>query len=353
MLTCIDPSMRSESHTEEDDIADVLSVAEPHGGRLANRGIVARMSSTVSIGDVAVAVDGPDRLQPAIEAMFGACPPTGDPPRIRVDISTAQLDVPGRRPDASLNDIERWFDLSGATARHASGAVGRRRGETVSVWVPPDTGDPVRSFRLATQYPLIDALGLYGRHALHAALIERNGHAILAAGGTGAGKSTFAFAAAVDRWSVLGDDVALIAIDNGLRAWGFPKSLNIPADVLGPVPREAVRIVGDRRERWTVPSSGRFRHGACTLSHLVLLGHSVGDARFTTVSPTPLLLKQLALSLGVGALRGDPKAVFRVAGALARTSTYRFEHDRDKARRPAAVRSFLRHLDLAGPSGVG
>ena len=57
---------------------------------------------------------------------------------------------------------------------------------------------------------------------------------VVAVGGTGAGKSTLAYAASRHEWTVLSDDLTFVAGDGGdqLVAWGLPKPLNIPGDLM-------------------------------------------------------------------------------------------------------------------------
>ena len=60
----------------------------------------------------------------------------------------------------------------------------------------------------------------FDRHPLHAAAIERDGHAVLLAGASGTGKSTLAYLANQSGLNVLGDDHVWVQLEPRLRIWG-------------------------------------------------------------------------------------------------------------------------------------
>ncbi len=77
---------------------------------------------------------------------------------------------------------------------------------------------------------------------LHAAVLERNGQALIMPGDPGAGKSTLTAALMLDGWRLLSDEIALIDRDDGLLyALARPVSLkNASIDIIRAHSREAV-----------------------------------------------------------------------------------------------------------------
>ena len=131
---------------------------------------------------------------------------------------------------------------SAATARRVGAfraSPARRHGDDIRVGGPaPHVGasdldtaiDLATAFRRSVQHVLADALAEHDRHTLHAASIRHGEHVVVAVGGTGAGKSTLAYAGSRHEWTVLSDDLTFVAGDGGdqLVGWGLPKPLNIP-----------------------------------------------------------------------------------------------------------------------------
>ena len=106
---------------------------------------------------------------------------------------------------------------------------------------------------MTAQFPLVDALRFHDRHVLHAAAVEREGQAVVVLGGSGAGKSTFAYAAAHAGWGIVTDDLCIVEAGDGVYVTGFPKPVNVPSDVLAATPVDAARLAGDARDRWALP----------------------------------------------------------------------------------------------------
>ncbi|MEP6297535.1 MAG: hypothetical protein ABJ382_09410 [Ilumatobacter sp.] len=195
-------------------------------------------------------------------------------------------------------------------------------------------------------------MSLQGRYPLHAAVLAADGHALLAAGPTGAGKSTFAAAALRSGWLAFGDDLAFLGhgADGEIRVWALPKALNIPTDAMEHIPSDGQRIDDDARNRWRLPAAGRLTPGSAVLAGIVIVDHSGGAAAWMRLGDSPTLLKRFALSLGIGRLSGDLREIFRLSGAMARMPVYEYLHDRDPTQRAAAVDEFLATI---GPSLTG
>ncbi len=88
----------------------------------------------------------------------------------------------------------------------------------------------------------------YAHHflTLHAAVLERNGRAVLLPGEPGAGKSTLTAALSLSGWRLLTDETALVDLDSGL-VWPLARPVNLKndsIDIIQAFSREAV--FGDR-----------------------------------------------------------------------------------------------------------
>ncbi len=76
------------------------------------------------------------------------------------------------------------------------------------------------------------ALGHKRHLLLHAAAVERGGKAVLMTGNSGAGKSTLAALLGERGWRFLGDEFALVDLDDG-RIHPFPRPVSLKNEALG------------------------------------------------------------------------------------------------------------------------
>lgn len=82
------------------------------------------------------------------------------------------------------------------------------------------------------------ALG-YRRHLLlHAASIERDGRAVLMTGVSGAGKSTLSMLLGEAGWRLMGDEFALLDVDDG-RLHAFPRAISLKNQAIALAPSAA------------------------------------------------------------------------------------------------------------------
>ena len=70
------------------------------------------------------------------------------------------------------------------------------------------------------------ALGERRYLLLHAGVVERDGRALILTGESGAGKSTLAALLSLRGWRLLGDEFALLGLDDGLL-WPFPRPVSL------------------------------------------------------------------------------------------------------------------------------
>jgi hypothetical protein len=303
------------------------------------------MKRRVDIAGISVEVAARDASRwEAVEVLFGDCLGSSEPPALVVEHQVSAPDLPDSPADETSSELEVWLDPEGVAARHSSGACARRFGDRIVVggWTPGI--ESVRAFRMATQPPLIDALGHHGRHTLHAASLERDGSAILVLGGSGAGKSTFAFAGSQGGWRIITDDLSLVGVNDVAHVSGLPKPVNVPSDALDSPPEGSRLLPNDERQRWALPSSAIAARGKYPVRAVVMLGHSADAAEVTETPASPARLERLIASLPLGAMPSAVRAFFPVAARLSRLPAYTYMHPFEPAERMPAVVDLLRAL---------
>jgi hypothetical protein len=108
---------------------------------------------------------------------------------------------------------------------------------------------------------------------LHAAVLERNGHALIMPGDPGAGKSTLTAALMLDGWRLLSDEIALIDRDDGLL-YGLarPVSLkNASIDIIRAHSAEAV--LGDAARDTHKGTVAHLRPSSLSLENIAVPAH--------------------------------------------------------------------------------
>jgi hypothetical protein len=304
------------------------------------------MERRVSIAgiSVSVAADDDDRWGP-VDALFGHCEPTDQAPMIWVRHTTTPVDVPARPANLVEADVEYWLDDAGVATRTRFGTIGRRIGDVVEVGGPLGP-DPTRAFRAATQLALIDALSRHGRYVVHAATVVRDDRATMVFGDSGSGKSTFAFGAQQAGWDLVADDLSVLVRDAArIVVSGFPKPINVPADVLDRPPADARQIPGDERGRWVVPPSAATARGPFAVETVVHVGHAAGALATTSLAPSAGNVRELLAAHPLSVMPHAMRDFFPMAAQLSRVATYRFLHADDSSVRLAAVGQFLDQLD--------
>jgi hypothetical protein len=285
-----------------------------------------------------VQADGADLWQP-VEVLFSGCIPSVAEPEITIRHGPTPPAVPDRPPTWCVPELAVWLEADGVAARHASGATGRRFDDQIIVGgSDPSDSDPARAFRLVTQLPLIDALARHGRHAMHAAAVERDGDAVLVLGDSGAGKSTLAYAGSQGGWRIVADDLSLVGIDGVARVSGLPKPVHVPGNLLTLPPAGSRRLPDDERERWSLPPTAIAARGRYPIAAVVMLAHSTGRASAVEVPPSPTRLQMLIGSLPLAGLPHVVQAFFPIAAAVSRLPMWTYTHPaRVEERVPAGI----------------
>jgi hypothetical protein len=187
---------------------------------------------------------------------------------------------------------------------------------------------------------------------LHAAAVERHGHAALVFGGSGAGKSTFAFGAGQNGWRIIADDLTVAALEGeAVHVTGFPKPLNVPTEVLHERPEDGAPIPFDERRRWSLPPDAAAARGRYPVSTVVWVGHGAIGDRTDPLPPAPDRLRDVLAAHPLGVLTRVMRSFFPLAGRLSRLPAFRFEHHSDSRHRVAAVGAFLDEVARSGMPG--
>ncbi len=138
------------------------------------------------------------------------------------------------------------------------------------IWRPQarfflDESSPFKPLPLSQAYPLFEwglnwCIAQHGHRYLmvHAAVVERDGHALILPGEPGAGKSTLAAALTLCGWRLLSDEFALISPDSGLVT-PLPRPVSLK--------NESIELI---RNRFPEAVLGRATHDTSkgTVAHL-------------------------------------------------------------------------------------
>lgn len=295
------------------------------------------MTYTVAVAGIPIGVRAsrPDDLA-TLERVLGGCPrlPDDTPLTHHLSWGATPLRLPGREPDLRTVDSRFWLDGSGSTAAHQSGIAGSLVDDDVRIGGRSDDDEPLRPLRIAMQLPLAQLLGRRQRHVVHGALVRRRQQAVLILGDSGSGKSTAAFAAAAAGWEVLADDLSVLERRGSeVVAWGFPKPLHVPGELLDDVPPDAEPIPDDRRRRVAFPAPVSQASTECPVLGVVFVDHSLDRAQLAETALGAAWVRALLRSFLVGATDWGSRQVFTTATALSRLPSIRLLHDADPDRR--------------------
>ncbi|HWM18854.1 MAG TPA: hypothetical protein VNO51_04150 [Ilumatobacteraceae bacterium] len=281
----------------------------------------------------------------AVDALFAGCADSSQTPHLRLRFDQVPPTVPARPPTLSYTGIDVWLGGDGAACRSAAGVAAVRQGDDIVVGGPMDdwraSGSAIdphldlqSAFRRSVQHVLADALAEHGRHTLHAASIRYRDHVVVALGGTGAGKSTLAYAASRRGGTVLSDDLTFLAGDDShLVAWGLPKPLNLPGDLVGEDHSASEVIPQDARNRVRVPLERSLLEDPGHAAVLLLVAHAPAAGYVQRIEPGPSLLKTVLPSFPLAPDPDRMRELFPIAAALSRLPTWALFHDADPARR--------------------
>ena len=310
------------------------------------------MRRVMYVAGLPVGLEAADGGVPAVELLFKACPHADETALVEIEVTDDAPTRPGRPPDVpDPEHVDLWFEPDGLVVFERLGLGAVASGTTIRAGGPDGDG---RSWRLVVQYALVDALARLGRHAVHAAAFARDGVAVLALGGAGAGKSTLAYAAWRNGWDVLTDDIVwLHTAGAGVAAAGFPKPLAAPVELMGGrPPAGAVAIAGDARGRWILPIDAVTAGPPVPLVGVVQVTHSGGDAELAHAPSGPALLAAVMRSHPLVPAGRVARGFFPVAAATSRLPTVELRHDAAASRRAERAGALLDEALVLFRAGV-
>lgn len=208
-------------------------------------------------------------------------------------------------------------------------------GHALAVVTPSFAAD-----ELALRYQVLECLALLlvynqDRLPIQAGAITRGNHTILLLGASNSGKSTLSYAALRCGFSLLAEEGVALSSNDGLRFWGNPWRLHLPADAPRFFPELAHsapqrhpngkwRIILDSTEHF--PDQLRLSANEATLC--ILDHHARMDSRLEPIAPAEILQQ---LTQRTGSLYDLWPLPAPVAQTLAAQGGYRLTMGRDLA----------------------
>lgn len=249
---------------ESGDSDQAASPAAGWGPRDVLRG------ASVDLAGVSVGLWATDAVRArAIHEMLGCMERSDSEPEAELRFVRYPLPLPAREANETQGALRLWHDEH--TAVSALGTWVSGRAEEGKGVIGGDLPSLAGAFRSLAPFVLADLLANRGRFLLHAGAVEREGRGVLVLGDSGAGKSSFVFAAQQAGWSVLSDDLVIMrAGQAGPMMSGVFKGLVVPTELA--VDSKAVATAGDQRNRVRLPFTA-WRRGWSGVSGVVLVGH--------------------------------------------------------------------------------
>jgi hypothetical protein len=192
-------------------------------------------------------------------------------PVVSLRLGAVPRPAPPRPPDDERFGRRLWL-LPGGAQVAAGDDVGLVvRGDRAEGWL--GEGGDAESFEPLVGLALCWLLAREGRYLLHGAAVALDGHAIIALGHSGAGKSSLGLAALDGGLELLTDDLAVVEPRGGeLLVHGVHQAPAPPRE-LGGALLDGTTGRGDHRQRARL-DVGLLTPGPRTLTGVVLVGHS-------------------------------------------------------------------------------
>jgi hypothetical protein len=248
----------------------------------------------VDVAGVAIAVCASDdaRRASVLDALAGF-PEIDGVAVASIAVDAARVEVPDAPPQAEELGFRFWV-ADGIVASASSGIV-RVAGDRAAIHVSDDADLDVVEGLVAIALAWL--LAPRARYLVHGAAIARDGIGYLVLGESRAGKSTLAAGALEAGWSVLSDDLVVLAPDDdGVRLFGVHRDPAIPIELGGPVVEHGRPLDGPRQR--ALLDRAVLTAGAADLAGTIVVAHA--DEASGTVCPAsgrrvvPLLLKSFA-----------------------------------------------------------
>jgi hypothetical protein len=229
---------------------------------------------------------------------FGRLPETSAPADLSIVAEDMALTPPPQPPTMHDGPITRWEGLGADLVLwHEQGSGAWLRDDTLLLGIsaPPD-----RRWRVL-RHLVFSALSWFferrGVLILHAAMVARDGEAVLLVGPTGAGKSTAAVAALLDGWEMHSDDLAVVRPGpDGPLCCGIPKRPSVDPDLAPLLGIGLEPLPDDGRGRRMLPADA-LSVGERLLRAVVSLGHDRGEGVVEPLAPDECLAVVVPASL--------------------------------------------------------
>ena len=287
----------------------------------------------VDVAGVAIALHvSEDARGAAVVDALAGFPLTDAVPLASITVDATPAVEPEAPPRAEELGFKVWW-LDGEVVAAASNALVRVSGAEAALHVSDGGLEPVEGL---VSIALAWLLAPHERYLVHGAVIARDGVGYLVLGESRAGKSTLAAGALEAGWSVLSDDLAVIAPeDDGIRLFGVHRDPAIPIELGGPVVAQGTPLNGPRQR--ALLDRAVLTAGAVDLAGTIVVTHA-SDATGTLAPASgrlvvPLLLKSFAPTVD-GRLRSQ---FFAFTERIVALPAWELGHAADVAQRRAHV----------------
>ncbi|HTC70779.1 MAG TPA: hypothetical protein VK662_14510 [Acidothermaceae bacterium] len=248
---------------------DRTSAATSSGRGLAIAGLPVRLV----VNEPALVVE--------VDRLFAPMPDHDGPYAAEIIFQADAPAVPAREPDEVYGPIQLWRD--GVELFLDSGGPLHARATPSSVVVGGVVGDGALGamlLRRIVHHVIAHVLSLSGRLVAHGAAVGRHGKGVLMLGASGSGKSSSAYLASLAGWSLLSDDLVVVAQGaHGLELVGVHRAIAVPPEVIEAEASDIEHDLRDRRRPDVVLDARPHR-----LAAVALVGHGREHGSVESVS---------------------------------------------------------------------
>jgi hypothetical protein len=287
----------------------------------------------VDVAGVAIAIHASDDAHRAavMDALAGF-PPTDAAPIASITVDGTPAAEPEPPPQAEELGFRFWL-RDGEVVAAASNALVRVSGAAAALQIADEDLDPVEGLISVAMAWL---LAPHERYLVHGAAIARGGLGYLVLGESRAGKSTLAAGALEAGWSVLSDDLAVLArAPECIELFGLHRDPAIPMELGGPVVELGTPLQGPRQR--ALLDRAVLSDGGVELAGTIVVTHSEEPTgtmmRAAGRRVVPLLLKSFAPTVD-GRLRAQ---FFTFTQEIVARPAWELGHAADVAERRAHV----------------
>jgi hypothetical protein len=254
-----------------------------------------------------------------VDRLFAPMPDHDGPYAAEIVFQPHAPAMPDRAPDEVYEPILLW--RAGDELFLDSGGPLRGFATPTHVVVGGVAGDGALGallLRRIVHHVIAHVLSLSGRLVAHGAAVGRNGQGILMLGVSGSGKSSSSYLASLAGWSLLSDDLVVVAQGaNGVELIGVHRAIAVPPDVIEAEAADIEHDLRDRRRPDVVLDARPHRIAA-----VVLVGHGGEHGTVERVSGLTVANAFLGSTPAAGNT-GVAAEALRTAAALAAFPCFR------------------------------